>query len=79
MEKLLDDALRLTADLFNFSNLLNKDWGNNNDLGRSRNLYSIQGFDQVNQQYIYRVESGVGTQPINGTPWRLQLGLRYAF
>ncbi len=69
----------LSADVFNFANLLNKDWGINNNLSRSRNLLRIQGFDQNTQNYIYNVESGVGTQPINGTPWRVQLGLRYAF
>ncbi|WP_202946854.1 hypothetical protein [Nitritalea halalkaliphila] len=69
----------VSADVFNFMNLLNKDWGVNNDLGRTRNLQSIRGFDQATRTYQYNVESGVGVLPINGTPWRMQLGLRYAF
>ncbi|MFT4856952.1 MAG: hypothetical protein ACI9UV_001284 [Algoriphagus sp.] len=72
-------ALELSADVFNFANLLNKEYGVDNNLGRSRNLYSIQGFNQTAQTYNYRVESGVGVRPINGTPWRVQLGVRYAF
>lgn len=72
-------SLELSADVFNFANLLDKKWGVDNDLGRSRNLYSIQGFNQTTRTYNYRVESGVGTRPINGTPWRIQLGVRYAF
>lgn len=72
-------ALELSADVFNFANLLNKEYGVDNNLGSSRNLYSIQGFNQASQTYNYRVESGVGVRPINGTPWRVQLGVRYAF
>lgn len=72
-------SLELSADVFNFANLLDKEWGVDNNLGRSRNLYSIQGFNQSSKTYNYRVESGVGTRPINGTPWRVQLGVRYAF
>jgi len=72
-------SLEVSADIFNLANLFNKEWGVDNNLGRSRNLYNIQGFDQSRGEYIYRVESGVGAKPINGTPWRVQLGLRYAF
>ncbi len=71
--------LELSGDVFNFMNLLNKDWGVNNNLSSSRNLQSIRGFDQATNQYQYIVESGVGVLPINGTPWRVQLGLRYSF
>ncbi|MCH7412302.1 carboxypeptidase regulatory-like domain-containing protein [Belliella sp. R4-6] len=69
----------LSGDVFNFMNLLNKEWGVNNNLGSSRNLQSIRGFDQDTRQYVYNVEQGVGVLPINGTPWRIQLGLRYSF
>ncbi|MCH7402925.1 carboxypeptidase regulatory-like domain-containing protein [Belliella kenyensis] len=71
--------VELSADVFNFMNMLNKDWGVDNNLSSSRNLQSIRGFDQSSQQYIYNVEQGVGILPINGTPWRIQLGLRYSF
>ncbi|MEQ9440773.1 MAG: carboxypeptidase regulatory-like domain-containing protein [Cyclobacteriaceae bacterium] len=71
-------ALEFTADMFNFTNLLNQDWGANNNLG-NQNLLQINGFDQTTQTYQYQVQSGAGTKPINGTPWRLQLGVRYSF
>ncbi len=68
----------LSADIFNVANLLNSEWGNNNNFG-NRNLLRITGFDQAEQNYTYNVESNVGTLPINGTPWRIQVGLRYSF
>ncbi len=40
---------------------------------------TFRGFDQATRTYRYSVETGVGVEPINGNPWRLQLGLRYAF
>ena len=71
--------LQLSADLFNAANLLSREWGRNANLGRRRELLRVQGFDQPSAQYTYRVESGAGVKPINGTPWRLQLGVRYGF
>ncbi|RXG22556.1 TonB-dependent receptor [Leeuwenhoekiella aequorea] len=71
-------ALELSADVFNFANLLNKDWGNDNNYG-NRDLMRINGFDSNTQGYTYGVQTGTGTEPINGTPWRLQLGMRYSF
>ena len=75
----LKHGLELTADLFNFANLLNREWGRTNDYGRENRLMRITGFDQDAQSYIYSVNSGVANEPIGGTPWRLQLGLRYTF
>lgn len=72
-------SLELSGDIFNFLNLLDKEWGVNNNFGGTRNLQSIRGFNQDTQQYVYNIESGVGVLPINGTPWRIQLGLRYSF
>lgn len=72
-------ALEFTADMFNFTNFLNQEWGADNNLGSSQNLLQITGFDQASQRYLYDVQSGVGTKPVNGTPWRVQLGMRYSF
>ncbi|MGB3776849.1 MAG: carboxypeptidase regulatory-like domain-containing protein [Tunicatimonas sp.] len=72
-------ALELSADMFNFTNLLNKDWGVDRTFGRTRNFLNINGFDQASQQYSYRVNAGAGREPISGTPWRAQLGVRYEF
>ncbi len=71
--------LELSADVFNFTNLLNEDWGVDRTFGRRRDFLNIESFDQGTQQYGYRVNARAGQEPINGTPWRLQLGLRYEF
>ncbi len=79
-------SLELTADLFNVANLLNdgngnggKVWGRNRNLGAEQRLFAISGFNQTTRRYSYRVNSNTGVNPVGGTPWRLQLGLRYAF
>ena len=72
-------AIELSADVFNVMNLLNKEWGRTNDYGRTNNLMNITGFEQASNSYTYTVNTGAGTEPINGTPWRLQLGARYSF
>lgn len=69
--------LEFSADAFNFLNILNKEWGRNYNRGNT-NLLNITGFDQAKQQYNYSVQN-IATRPIGGTPWRIQLGVRYSF
>ncbi|WP_420154062.1 TonB-dependent receptor [Siphonobacter sp.] len=69
--------LEFSADVFNFMNVLNREWGRNYNRGNT-NLLNINAFDQSNRQYGYAVQN-LGTRPIGGTPWRIQLGLRYSF
>jgi hypothetical protein len=69
--------LEFSADAFNFLNILNKEWGRNYNRGNT-NLLNINGFDQAKQQYNYSVQN-IATRPIGGTPWRIQLGVRYSF
>ncbi|WP_218598226.1 TonB-dependent receptor [Polaribacter sp. NJDZ03] len=71
-------ALEISADVFNFMNLLNKEWGRSHNFG-NRNFMNINGFDQSTNSYEYNIQTGAGTEPINGTPWRLQFGVRYSF
>jgi hypothetical protein len=71
-------SLELSVDVFNFANLLNKNWGGNFNLG-NQNLLNVTGFDQATQQYIYDVNATVGVTQKNGTPYQIQLGARYAF
>ncbi len=75
----LPHGLEVTADVFNFANLLNREWGVTNDYSQENRLMRITGFDPVAEAYVYSVNSGVAAEPINGTPWRLQLGVRYTF
>lgn len=71
--------LELSVDVFNFANLLNKEWGRNTNLSREQRLLNIRGFDQATSRYNYSLNSSTAADPIGGTPWRIQLGARYSF
>jgi len=71
-------GLEASIDIFNVANLLKKSWGVGHNLGK-QNLYAIKSFDTTKQQYIYNMSSGVGVSTLNGNPYQIQLGLRYAF
>ncbi len=72
--------IALSADCFNFMNLLDKEQGISYNHGNV-NLVSMVGFDQASKNYTYNVETGAGRKlsTAGGTPWRIQLGLRYSF
>jgi Carboxypeptidase regulatory-like domain len=72
--------LALSADFFNFANLLNKENGVSYNHGNI-NLVTMTTFDQATQNYNYNVEAGAGRKlsTAGGTPWRIQLGARYSF
>lgn len=72
-------ALELSIDVFNFSNLLNKEWGRNTNLSREQRLLNIRGFSQTTKRYDYSLNSNTAADPIGGTPWRIQIGARYSF
>lgn len=72
--------LALSADCFNFLNLLDKELGVSYNHGNT-NLVSITGFNQTTRNYNYNAETGAGRKlnTAGGTVWRVQLGLRYSF
>ena len=81
-------TLEVSADVFNFANLLKKSWGANKSLG-SQALYAlgipasgttpaIAGFDRTNQRFVYRVNTAGVVTP-SGDPYQLQIGARYSF
>lgn len=70
--------LEVSVDIFNVANMLNKDWGSGHNLGK-QNIYSIKGFDQDAKQYTYNVNANTGVSSLNGTPFQVQIGLRYGF
>ncbi len=81
-------SIEISADVFNFANLLNKSWGVNKSLG-SQALYAlgipatstspaVAGFDRANQRFVYRVNTAGIVNP-SGNPYQLQLGARYSF
>lgn len=70
--------LEVSVDIFNVANMLSKDWGSGHNLGTQR-IYSIKGFDQDAKQYAYNVNANTGVSSLNGTPFQIQIGLRYGF
>lgn len=71
-------ALQVSVDIFNVANLLNKSWGLSHALGK-QTLYTVTGFDQATKEYRYNVRTNAGRVTPSGTPWQIQLGLKYAF
>lgn len=63
----------LSVDVFDFSNLLNKDWGRNFNLSTfsTQTLLFVTGFNQATKEYTYRVNENVGVQQANGTPYQM--------
>ncbi|GAB4027406.1 TonB-dependent receptor [Spirosoma gilvum] len=81
-------ALELSADVFNFTNLLRRDWGTNKSLG-TQALYALSvpatsttaavpGFTASVPQYNYRVNNTGAVTP-SGDPFQVQLGARFSF
>ena len=82
-------SVEWTADIFNFLNLLNSDWGGqmtlpqglslSNPTTQQLPLLNITGFDQATHRYRYTVNESVGVLPKVGDPYTIQLGLRLGF
>ncbi len=72
--------ISLSADCFNFMNLLDKNKGVSYNHGNI-NLVTMTTFDQKTLNYNYNVEAGAGRKlsSAGGTPWRIQVGARYSF
>jgi hypothetical protein len=81
-------AIEISADVFNFANFLNKDWGRNKSLG-TQALYALgipatngkpaqAAFDRSKNQFVYRVNTAGVVTP-SGNPYQVQIGLRYSF
>lgn len=71
-------SLEASVDIFNLANMFKKEWGVGRNLGK-QNLYSIKSFDAENEKFVYNVNSTTGVSTLNGNPFQVQLGLRYAF
>lgn len=70
-------GIEVSAEIFNFANMLNKEKGVNRNIG-SQALYRVTGFNQEKKEFNYSVNS-VGIRGFSGTPYQIQLGARYAF
>ena len=82
-------ALQVTFDIFNFTNLLNKDWGRRyfSNFG-SVQLVDFEGFqgDGTTPEFTYQIDRPelkdyltINDSGVNGSRWSMQIGLRYSF
>ncbi|MEI6948134.1 carboxypeptidase regulatory-like domain-containing protein [Paraflavisolibacter sp. H34] len=71
-------GVELSVDVFNVSNLFNKEWGVNKSLGK-QNIYNITSFDPNSETFGYRVNTTTGVSALGGTPFQAQVGVRYSF
>lgn len=71
----------LSVDVFNFANLLNKEWGRNFNFNtfNTQTLLFVTGFNPETKEYTYKVNENIGVLQANGTPYQIQIGARYAF
>ena len=70
--------IEASLDVFNLGNLLNKKWGVGHNLNK-QSMYTITKFDPLKEEFLYNVNAGTGVSNLNGNPYQVQLGLRYAF
>lgn len=85
-----EHRLQLSLDIFNFTNMLNPDWGRNRFAGRFGN-YNIVNLDRINDgvpSYEINTQLIDGEKPWEGriddsgfrsSRWQAQLGVRYIF
>lgn len=72
--------MELTADVFNVANLVNRDRGGQRLVpAANQALLSIRGFDPAARRYLYNVNERFGQAVVQGDPYQIQLGARYAF
>ncbi len=70
-------SVEITLDIFNVTNLINREWGGVYNLGATQQLYAVTGFNQATRRYSYRVNENVGRAVKGGAPYQVQLGARY--
>jgi hypothetical protein len=79
--------IELTADIFNFTNLLNKEWGVRNftNFGQVQ-LLNFEGFaaDGTTPEFTFNPGASetaniIDDAGLNSSRWQAQLGLRYSF
>jgi hypothetical protein len=90
--KLLQDftisknTLQLSFDIFNFTNLLNKDWGKLNSRPSNSQFLNFEGFeaDGTTPTYSFSTNTAANLDRVSdsgllSSRWQMQLGLRYIF
>ncbi len=80
-------TFQFSLDVFNFTNLLNKDWGRRRFVGQSFQLLDFEGFmDDTNTPTFTfggvpdnNTAIGIDDAGIQSSRWQMQVGLRYLF
>ncbi|WP_075340451.1 TonB-dependent receptor [Tenacibaculum agarivorans] len=76
-------TLQLSADIFNFTNLLNKEWGKTFFASDFRLIDVANGSGTANPEFNFdpgtRVIDQVDDRGIQSSRWQAQIGLRYIF
>ncbi|MBK7883963.1 MAG: hypothetical protein IPJ81_09250 [Chitinophagaceae bacterium] len=70
-------AFQLTFDVFNLTNLINKDWGRQNFV--TNQAFTILNTTTVAGQKGYNFINRVPWTPSFGSRWQGQVGIRYTF
>ncbi len=77
-------TLQFSFDIFNFGNLLNKDWGVVYDNPFDYNLIDFEGYDTDGTTPLFSFDDDrLGDERFNignfGSRWRMRFGIRYIF
>jgi outer membrane receptor for ferrienterochelin and colicin len=82
-----DHMFQLSVDIFNFTNLLNKNWGKRYFTPFNYELMNFEGFQadgttptfSIDRDFDQVVERSVDDRGIVSSRWQMQVGLRYTF
>ncbi|HEY9258369.1 MAG TPA: TonB-dependent receptor, partial [Chitinophaga sp.] len=70
-------GFELSVDVFNFANMLNKEWGASHNFGNT-SLYRASAFSKETSSYNYSVNTSGIANP-GGDPYQVQVGARFFF
>lgn len=82
------NTLQFTLDIFNFTNLLNKDWGRRRNMSTDQwRIINFEGFeaDGVTPQFTFtetdseKEQANIDDTGIYSSRWQMQFGIRYIF
>ncbi|MBC7890919.1 MAG: hypothetical protein H7Y12_01785, partial [Sphingobacteriaceae bacterium] len=72
--------IELRADVFNFANLLNKEWGGYDEIYNTNLYNSVDKFDAATKSFVYTLNKDAGKKRYRvPNPYQVQLGLKYVF